>query len=63
MSELPGLDADDQLAYTISCRTRDCTAQEPGQPCTNPNRKGEPIVQPWAHPLRIHDAKRLQEKP
>ena len=52
---LPG-NADDQLAYAVACRAKDCHAQ-PGEQCVNWDRGGVAQPQPWAHPVRVSDAR------
>jgi hypothetical protein len=61
-----GVDAADQAAYQLPCRSqgdpgdetpRPCGAQ-PGQPCVDYDRQGSPCVKPWAHPVRVEDGAR-----
>jgi hypothetical protein len=58
---LPGICADDQLAYKVPCPVKQCTATEAGMPCTNGNRDGEAVEQPWAHDRRVEAAKAAVE--
>jgi hypothetical protein len=59
--------AADQAAYLLPCRNpgdpdgqpQPCGAQ-PGQPCVDYDRRGRPCVKPWAHPVRIDDARRAK---
>jgi hypothetical protein len=47
----------DLASYRVMCPA--CLAA-PGQDCTNPNRQGKAIVQPWAHMRRVYAARDQQ---
>lgn len=57
MARTVAVDATEKAAYLIDCPVEDCLAA-PGQDCTNPNRQGEAIVQPWAHMRRVWAAEK-----
>lgn len=56
MPRTVAVDSDELAASRVDCPVEECRAA-PGQDCTNKNRDGDDIVQPWAHMRRVYAAR------